>query len=126
MAERLEINEATIRSRLRKLENSGVMRVVARVDLGASGYPFTALVGVKIRGRTVDEVAADLLGIPEIISILVVIGRNDLEIQVIAKTMDHLNELLSNTIASVDGISGLETALAMKVVKYVQPWGSFE
>lgn len=126
MAERLGINEATIRSRLRKLENSGVMRVVARVDLGASGYPFTALVGVKIRGRTVDDVAADLLKIPEIISILVVIGRNDLEIQVIARTMDALNYLVTNTIASIDGIAGLETALAMKVVKYVQPWGSFE
>lgn len=126
MAERLGINEATIRSRLRKLENSGVMRVVARVDLGASGYPFTAVVGVKIRGRTVDEVAADLLEIPEIISILVVIGRNDLEIQVIARSMDALNDLVTNTIASIDGIAGLETALAMKVVKYVQPWGSFE
>lgn len=126
MAQRLGLAEATIRSRLRRLESAKVMRVVARVDLKASGYPFTALVGLKIRGRSVDAVAEDLLAIPEIISILVVIGRADLEIQITARSMEMLNELLNARIAAIDGVVELDTALAMDIVKYVQPWGSFE
>ena len=64
--------------------------------------------------------------ISEVISILSVIGRNDLEIQVIARDMAMLNTLLTETIPAVDGIVGVESALAMNIVKYVQPWGRFE
>ena len=126
MSQRLGLTEATIRSRLRRLEAAKVMRVVARIDLKASGFPFTALVGLKIRGRSVDAVAQDLKKIPEIISILVVIGRADLEIQVTARSMEMLNELLNVRVAAIKGVVGLDTALAMDIVKYVQPWGSFE
>lgn len=126
MAQRLDLNEATIRSRLRRLEASGIMRVVARVDLQASGYPFTGLVGLKIKGRPIDEVAADLEKIPEIISILVVIGRNDLEIQIIARDIEMLDSLITERIATIDGIVAVESALASRIAKYVQPWGSFE
>ena len=72
------------------------------------------------------ESALPKLQIPEIISVLSVIGRNDLEIQVIARDMAMLNTLLTETIPAVDGIVGVESALAMNIVKYVQPWGRFE
>ena len=126
LAQRVGLNEATVRARLRKLEESGTMRVVAKLDLRALGYPFTALVGLKIRGRTIDEVGQDLIGIPEIISVLSVIGRNDLEIQVIARDMEMLDKLLTDTIPAIDGVVGMETGLAMHIHKYVQPWGRFE
>lgn len=126
LAQKVGLNEATVRARIRRLEQSGTMRVVAKIDIGATGHPFTALVGLKIRGRTIAEVADDLLKIPQVISVLSVIGRNDLEIQVIAKTMEMLDELLSETVPGIPGVVGLESALAMRVVKYVQPWGRFD
>jgi Lrp/AsnC family transcriptional regulator for asnA, asnC and gidA len=125
LAQRVGLTEATVRARIRRLEESGSMRIVAKLDLGAMGYPFVALVGLKIRGRTIDEVGQDLLQISEVISILSVIGRNDLEIQVIARDMAMLNILLTETIPAIDGIVGVESALAMNIVKYVQPWGRF-
>lgn len=126
LAQKVGLNEATVRARIRRLEQSGTMRVVAKIDIGATGHPFTALVGLKIRGRTISEVADDLLKIPQVISVLSVIGRNDLEIQVIAKTMEMLDELLTETVPGIPGVVGLESALAMRVVKYVQPWGRFD
>ena len=126
LAQRVGLTEATVRARIRRLEKSGSMRIVAKLDLGAMGYPFIALVGLKIRGRTIDEVGQDLQQVPEVISVLSVIGRNDLEIQVIAKDMALLNTLLTDTIPRIDGIVGVESALAMNIVKYVHPWGRFE
>lgn len=120
------LNEATVRARIRRLEQSGTMRVVARLNLASVGYPLTALVGVKIRGRALDAVCADLLALPQVISVLSVIGRNDLEIQVIAQSMDDLNHHLTEVIPAVEGITALESALAMKIYKYVQPWGRFD
>lgn len=126
LAQRVGLNEATVRARIRRLEQSGTMRVVARLDLGATGFPFTALVGVKIRGRTIEEVSEELLAVPEVISVLSVIGRNDLEIQVIARSMDDLNHQLTAVIPSIRGIVSMESALAMKIYKYLQPWGRFD
>lgn len=125
LAQRVGLNEATVRSRIRRLEQSGTMRVVARLDLSSTGFPFTALVGVKIRGRAIEDVCEDLLALPEVISVLSVIGRNDLEIQVIASSMDDLNHRLTAVLPAIDGIVGLEAALAMKIYKYVNPWGRF-
>lgn len=68
----------------------------------------------------------ELLAIPEVISVLSVIGRNDLEIQVIARSMDELNHQLTVVIPAIEGIISLESALAMKIHKYVQPWGRFD
>nr|WP_281390092.1 Lrp/AsnC ligand binding domain-containing protein [Novosphingobium jiangmenense] len=102
------------------------MRVVARLDLPSIGFPFTALVGVRIRGRSLEDVCADLLKLEQVLSVLSVIGRNDLEIQVIAKTMDDLDHQLTDVIPAIEGIVSLESALAMKVYKYIQPWGRFD
>jgi Lrp/AsnC family transcriptional regulator, regulator for asnA, asnC and gidA len=126
LAERVGLNEATVRTRIRRLEQAGIMRVVARIDLGAAGFPYSAVVGLRIKGRSIDEVGKDLLAFPEIISILSVIGRNDLEIQVIAQSMEALNELLTIRIPNVAGVVSIESALAMKIHKYVQPWGRFD
>lgn len=126
LAREVGLNEATVRARIRRLEQSQTMRVVARLDLPSIGFPFTALVGVRIRGRSLEDVCADLLKLEQVLSVLSVIGRNDLEIQVIAKTMDDLDHQLTDVIPAIDGIVSLESALAMKVYKYIQPWGRFD
>lgn len=126
IAGRVGLNEATVRARIRRLEQSGSMRVIARMDQAALGFPFTALVGLRIRGRSVDDVCNDLSRLPEVISVLSVIGRNDLEIQVIARSMDDLNHLLTAVIPAIAGVAALESALSMKIYKYVQPWGHFD
>lgn len=126
LAKRVGLNEATVRARIRRLEQSSTMRVVAQLDLASTGFPLTALVGVRIKGRTLEQVSRELLAIPEVISILSTIGRNDLEIQVIAHDMDELNHMLTSVIPSIEGIVSLESALAMKIYKYVQPWGRFD
>lgn len=126
IAERVGLNEATVRTRIRRLEQAGIMRVVARVDLGAAGFPFSSVVGLRIKGRSIDEVGAELLAIGEIISVLSVIGRNDLEIQIISRSMEELNSLLTERIPAIPGVISIESALALKIHKYVQPWGRFD
>ncbi len=126
IAERVGLNDATVRSRIRRLEEAGIMRVVARVDLAAAGFPYSCLVGLRTRGRDFDEVSRHLLEIDEVVSVLSVIGRNDLEIQIIARSLDELNTLLATRIPTIPGIMSTESALAMKIYKYVQPWGRFD
>jgi Lrp/AsnC family transcriptional regulator for asnA, asnC and gidA len=125
LAEKVGLNEATVRARIRRLESSGMMRVVARIDQGAAGFPLTCLAGIRIKGRSIKDVTDDLGMIDEIISIVSVIGRNDIEVNIIARDQEELFEILNIRLPAIAGIIAVETAMVMKLHKYVQTWGRF-
>lgn len=125
LAEKIGLNEATIRSRIRRLESSGTMRVVARIDQGAAGFPLTCLAGMQIKGRSIKQVTDDLGEIGQIISIVSVIGRNDIEVNIIARDHDELYDILNRQIPAIAGVFSVESAMVIKMHKYVQTWGRF-
>lgn len=116
------LNEATVRSRMRRLDESAAMRVVAMIDLAALGYKFVAPVGVQVRGRAVEEVGRDLAAIEQVLSVTSSVGVRDLEIQLIAKTNEELSDLLIRRLPEIRGIAKLEASLALDVRKYESPW----
>lgn len=125
LATRIGLNEATVRARMRRLEESGTMRVVAMVDLAAAGYHFVAPVGVQVKGRQSEDVGRDLAAIPQVVSVSAVLGVQDLELQILARSIAELNNLLTEVIPAVPGVARLDSALAMNVVKYESPWVPF-
>lgn len=125
LAVRVGLNEATVRARMRRLEASDTMRVVAMVDLGAVGLNFIAPVGVTVKGRSVEDVGKELAKIPQIVTISAAIGAQDLELQIAARTLNELDEILTQRIPAVPGVARIAAALATKVQKYESPWVPF-
>jgi Lrp/AsnC family transcriptional regulator for asnA, asnC and gidA len=119
------VNEATIRARIRRLEGSGAMRVVAMVDLQAAGFSFVAPVGIQVRGRPVTEVGADLAEIPQVMTVAVVIGPQDLEVQVVAHDLAELATTLTEKIAKIPGVGRITPGLALEILKYESTWVPF-
>jgi Lrp/AsnC family transcriptional regulator for asnA, asnC and gidA len=122
LARMINVNEATIRTRLRKLEASNAVRVVAMRDLSAMGFDAIAAVGVQVKGRSANEVGADLAKFEQIITVNVTIGMYDLEIQVVASDIQELDRLLTDEIAHVKGVERLFPGLSMKILKYNPEW----
>ena len=60
LGSKLNVNEVTVAARLRRLEESGVMRVVAITDIRLFGHREFAFAMINVGGRSVYEVAADL------------------------------------------------------------------
>ncbi len=119
------VNEATIRARIRRLETSDAVRVVAMVDLAAAGFSFVAPVGIQVRGRPVSEVGADLAKIPQVLTVAVVIGPQDLEIQVVARDLAELATTLTEVIAKTEGVGRITPGLALQILKYESTWVPF-
>jgi Lrp/AsnC family transcriptional regulator for asnA, asnC and gidA len=119
------VNEATIRARIRRLESSDAVRVVAMVDLASAGFGFVAPVGVQVRGRPVAEVGADLAKIARVLTVAEVIGPQDLEIQVVARDLAGLAHMLTEVIAKVEGVGRITPGLAMRILKYESTWVPF-
>jgi Lrp/AsnC family transcriptional regulator for asnA, asnC and gidA len=122
LAALLGLNEATIRTRLRRLEDSNIIRVVAIRDLAAMGHEYVAAVGVQVRGRSVADVAADLATIEKVLTVNITIGANDLEVQVVASDIQEMGHLLNDVLANVKGVARLTPGLALRVLKYESQW----
>ena len=125
VARELQLTEATVRSRVKRLEESGTMRVVAVTDIEAAGYQMLLAIGVQVESRSPSEVALDLAKIPEIFSVNVVVGAHDIEILVVAEDLEALNTLLGEVLSQVRGIRRITSSLAIDVLKNQPDWVPF-
>ncbi len=122
LAKIVGVNEATVRTRVRRLELANNLRIVAIRDLGAMGYGYLSAVGVQVKGRSVIEVGEDLAKIPQVMTVNATIGAYDIELQVVARDIDEMANLLTNEIPKVRGVVRLAPGLSLKVLKYESQW----
>lgn len=118
LARRLGMAAATVSARIRRLESTKAMKVVAVTDFAAIGYKVLLAVGVQVQGRPAEHVAQDLAKLPEVFSVHVVTGARDIETLVALHDFDELHSLLLSDIAKIKGIRSIECGIAAEVVKY--------
>jgi Lrp/AsnC family transcriptional regulator for asnA, asnC and gidA len=125
IARELHIAENTVRSRVRRMEESDTLRLVAVTDIEAAGYGMLLAIGVQVEGRPPESVAREMAGIPEVFSVNVVVGAQDIEILVVAEDQVRLNELITGKLGAVSGVRHLKPALALDVLKNQPDWVPF-
>lgn len=125
IARALDIAENTVRARVRRMEESGTLRVVAVTDIEAAGYAMLLAIGVQVEGRAPEAVARDMAAIPEVFSVNVVVGAQDIEILVVAQDQLALNELITDKLGAISGVRRLTPALALEVLKNQPDWVPF-
>jgi DNA-binding Lrp family transcriptional regulator len=125
IARELDVSENTVRARVRRMEESDTMRVVAVTDIEAAGYGMLLAIGVQVEGQSPEAVAHEMAVIPEVFSVSVVVGAQDIEILVVAQDQAALNELIANKLGAVPGVRRLTPALALDVLKNQPDWVPF-
>ena len=119
------VTENTVRARVRRLEESNTMRVVAVTDIEAAGYGMLLAIGVQVENRSPEAVARGLAEIPEVFSVNVVVGAQDVEILVVARDQTTLDDLIHRQLAQMPGVRRLTPALALDVLKNQPDWVPF-
>ncbi|MCB1686998.1 MAG: Lrp/AsnC family transcriptional regulator [Halioglobus sp.] len=125
IARALDVAENTVRARVRRMEESGTMRVVAVTDIEAAGYDMLLAIGVQVEGRSPEAVARELAAIAEVFSVNLVVGAQDIEILVVAQDQAALNKLISDKLGAIPGVRRLTPALALEVLKNQPDWVPF-
>jgi Lrp/AsnC family transcriptional regulator for asnA, asnC and gidA len=118
IAQELGLSAATVSARIRRLERSNAMRVVAVTDFGALGYKVLLAIGVEVAGRSAEKVARDLAKLPGIFAVHLVTGAREVEILVGLREYDDLQAFLLRDVAKVRGIRSLSASVAADVVKF--------
>ena len=105
---------------MKRLEADGVFRGFhADVDPAALGIGLQAMITVRLRRHSADEVEAfrsHATSMPEVVSVSHVTGRNDFLVHVVVRDADHLRELAVSGFTTLPEIAHIETALIFEHV----------
>lgn len=118
IADELGVTTSMVGTRIRRMEDSRAMKVVAVADFSALSYNFLFPIGIDVKGRMAKDVAKDLAELDEVIIVQLVVGKHDIEILVALTTMDALSDFLTAKLSKIRGVRSLDAGYAVDIVKY--------
>jgi DNA-binding Lrp family transcriptional regulator len=108
------LSRNTVQARLARLEEQGVLNSFERqVPPAALGYPLTAYITTQVTQRRLDEVAAALASIPEVLQVDGISGQTDLLVHAVAADADDLYRVAGHILAS-PGVERTNISLVMR------------
>ncbi len=110
IATKLDISEGTVKNRVTRLINRGVLKLEARVNPFALPHKISAIVGVNLKEREHEETMKKIKNIPGVTSVYNASGHFDLFFEIMVDSLDSLNDILfKKDLKEVSGISYTET-----------------
>ncbi len=117
------LSEAAVRQRVQRLQEAGVMQIVAVTDPMQLGFTRQAMIGIRAEGDT-RAIAEQLASIPEIDYVVLTAGSFDLLAEVVCENDEELLDLLNSRIRSIDGVQQTETFVYLRLQKQYYNWGT--
>jgi Lrp/AsnC family transcriptional regulator for asnA, asnC and gidA len=116
------VSERTVRYRVDRLINSGVIRVGAVVMPQAVGFTVVGDVFVDVAPGKLEGVAAQLVGLPTVSYVAGSVGENDLSVQVYARDTEELLQFVNEVVGNVPGVTRTKLAMVPWKLKDVYEW----
>lgn len=117
LAKMLDVTEGTIRNRLKKLMDQGIIKISAIPDLDKLGYSFMGIVGMQVRLADLRTVAEQLVQNPNICYLTNVTGRYEFIAIVLTRSSSEFAEFMENVISAIPSIIRTETFVALNTYK---------
>jgi len=114
IAEELSVSENTIRARVSKLTEEGVLEISGLVDPESLPGHGAVIVGVKLQSMDLIKKGEEFSKLRGVVSVNVVTGRFDLILLVLLKEGFGLLEFYTDEVAKVKGVQSVETFVIYK------------
>lgn len=118
----LGVTETTIRKRITRLIDAGLVNVVAMPTPHAIGMTTSAIVGISIELSRLEAAMAELATYTEVSYVGASTGRYDLIIEGFFSDHGHLLEFVAQTLGSLKGVREVEVSLILRVEKFSYEW----
>ncbi|MDD4011594.1 MAG: Lrp/AsnC family transcriptional regulator [Sphaerochaetaceae bacterium] len=124
IAEELGITENTVRSRVNRLMEDGILKICGLVDPEKVMGLQIALMGIKLKTLNLDEKAAEFTKLKGVISAVVVTGRFDIIIQVLLSDSDDytLLDFFKKELSKISDVADVETFVVYQGHNYLIPY----
>ena len=121
IAKELEISDATVHMRVRRLLTSGIIRkFTISTDNRLLGYVHVAFMGINIKEGSVDEVTARISQFDEVLELHEMYGQFDLLLKISAKSLEEMRDIVVNKIRIIPQITDAELMTVLKTTKEEQ------
>ena len=118
IAAELGVTEGTIRTRIKRLQNEGLIQFTVVTDFRMAGSPNLCMLGIDADPSRVTELAERLKHIPEISCVILMLGRFNLLAMGLFTNIEKLNELFIDKIRSLPCVQQVKTAISVHNLKY--------
>src|SRR6266481_4249891 len=117
LAAELGISEASVRQRVANLINTHVMQIVAVTNPIKLGFSLASMIGIRVTGDRLLEVAEEVSAFDEVIYLILCTGRFDMLAEVVCRDNDHLLKFLTEKLYKVQGVQQAEIYMYLRVCK---------
>ena len=117
MSKEIDVPDATISNRLKKLENEVIKRYTVILDWQKIGLDITTIIIIQTESEKHESVKEELSKLNEVSEVYSVSGEYDILIKVWVQDIEELNKLMNTKIRSIDGVEDLTEMIVMERVK---------
>jgi Lrp/AsnC family transcriptional regulator for asnA, asnC and gidA len=114
MSRSLKLPEPTVRRRLKRLLDDGLVQMTARLDPNRTGYSVQAYIGLEVNRSHIELIAARMAGYDFIQSTSIVTGPSHILAYGNFRNIDALYEFVMHELGNVEGISNTRTFVVLK------------
>jgi Lrp/AsnC family transcriptional regulator for asnA, asnC and gidA len=115
IARHLAVTEGTVRSRIKRLTDTGIMRVTGQVNPEFLTEYQTVLIGINVKeSKSLEKTVQAIAKLPHVSFAAITSGRYDIMAQVVVKSKDGIIDFLSNSLARISAVNRTETFLLLK------------
>ena len=117
MSKEIDVPDATISNRLKKLENEVIKHYTVILDWHKIGLDITTIIIIQTESEKHESVKEELSKLDEVSEVYSVSGEYDILIKVWVRDIEELNKLMNAKIRSIDGVEDLTEMIVMERVK---------
>lgn len=114
IADDLGLTENTVRSRVKKLTDEGILAITGLVDPESIPHHQMMIIGVKLASTELFSKGEDFSKLRGVVRVSVVTGRYDLILEVLFNEAYGLPEFYTDEVPKVEGVRSLETFVVYK------------
>lgn len=118
IATALGVTEGTIRTRLKQLQNAGLIQFTVVTDFRLAGSPNLVIMGIHAEPAKVRELAAQLAEIEQIGSVMILLGRYNLMAMGLFTSIEDVYELIRSRIKPLPGVRRVAASVSIHNLKY--------
>lgn len=113
IAEELKVSDGTVRFRMNKLINRGLLKITASINPFCFKNGIAAVVGMELEKRTHARTMKSISNLDGVVSVCNVSGKYDLLVEVFLESRNDLNKFLIEDLSRIEGINRTETFIIL-------------
>jgi len=115
IARRLGISEGTVRTRLKRLKEAGILQIRALINPDVLENQQLVIVAIRVaESKLLERKAEELSRLPNVLSVSIASGRYDLITEVLLDSNRGLVRFLTEELSTIEGILASESFIMLK------------